>query len=214
MIDIAIVGAGGFGHELACLINHINKVKPTYRFIGYFDYSIPKGTVLRYGKVLGDSDEYNSWPTPLGLVIGVALTQKLKSIPGKITNPNIFFPNLIAPNVLFFDESSFSMGVGNIITFNCRFSCNVRLGNFNILNGGITFGHDVVVGNYNVFQPETRLSGEVTVGDQNYFGTRATVLQQINIGNQTRIGAGSVVMRNTVDGKTYHGNPAKIIETK
>lgn len=37
MKDIAIFGAGGFGREVACLIKRINKIKPQWNFIGFFD---------------------------------------------------------------------------------------------------------------------------------------------------------------------------------
>jgi sugar O-acyltransferase (sialic acid O-acetyltransferase NeuD family) len=210
--DIAILGAGGFGRELACIIKAINEVKPTYNFIGFFDYTVPVGTDLGYGKVLGDFAEYNTWSTPLAFVIGVASAGKLQKIPTDITNPNIIFPNLIAPNVLFFDKETFNMGKGNIFTFNCRISCNVKIGDFNTFNGNVSLGHDVEIGNYNMIQPETRISGECKIGNSNFFGVRSTILQNIKIGNNTRIGAGGFIMRNTKDNHLYMGNPAKIVD--
>ena len=33
MKDIAIIGAGGFGKEVACIINKINEIKPTWKFL-------------------------------------------------------------------------------------------------------------------------------------------------------------------------------------
>lgn len=43
MKDIAIYGAGGFGREVACLIERINKARetPIWNFIGFFDDGIP-----------------------------------------------------------------------------------------------------------------------------------------------------------------------------
>ena len=39
MKDIAIYGAGGFGREIACLIQMINKSekKPKWNIVGFFD---------------------------------------------------------------------------------------------------------------------------------------------------------------------------------
>ena len=54
MKDIAIYGFGGFGHEVACLIQQINDVKPTWSIIGYFDDGVEVGAECKYGKVLGD----------------------------------------------------------------------------------------------------------------------------------------------------------------
>ena len=43
MKDIAIFGVGGFGREVLALIKDINKVTPTYNFIGFFDDGYEKG---------------------------------------------------------------------------------------------------------------------------------------------------------------------------
>ena len=37
MTDIAIYGAGGFGKEVACLIERLNARRSTWNFIGFFD---------------------------------------------------------------------------------------------------------------------------------------------------------------------------------
>ena len=51
MKDILIYGFGGFGHEVACLIDHINRIKPTWNVIGYIDDGVEVGTECKYGKV-------------------------------------------------------------------------------------------------------------------------------------------------------------------
>ena len=61
MKDILIYGFGGFGHEVACILHHINKEVPTWNVIGYIDDGVEKGTECRYGKVLGNIDTLNAW---------------------------------------------------------------------------------------------------------------------------------------------------------
>lgn len=209
---LLIYGAGGFGREIACLINAINKVKHTWNFLGFIDDVVPVGEVNPYGKVLGNRYYLNDIAEPTALVIAIASPSILKKIVDQTKNPNVFYPNIIAPDVLFFDEKNFQIGQGNLLTFGCRISCNVKLGNFNILNGQDSLGHDVKMGDYNVIMPETRISGECNIGNNNFFGVRSLVLQGIKIGNNTRIGATSVVMRNTKDNHLYIGNPAKKTE--
>lgn len=209
MTPLIIYGFGGFGREIACLIQAINKVKPQWNILGFIDDGVPKGTECPYGKVLGDIALLNEIKEPTALVIAIATPKIIVNIVDKITNPHIYYPNIIAPDVLYFDRGSFSVGKGNIITFSCRMSCNINLGDFNILNGQVSFGHDVSLGSYNVLMPETRISGEATIGNGNFFGVRSLVLQGIKIGNNTRIGAASIVMRNTKDNNLYIGNPAK-----
>ena len=216
MKDIAIFGAGGFGREVACLIRSINECidvdEERWNFIGFFDDVKEKGFKTEYGEVIGGTNALNEWKSPLALVIAIGSQGAIKAISGNVRNPNVYFPNIVAPNVFFFDQESVIMGKGNIITFSCRLSCNVHIGDFNVLNGSVSFGHDVVIGSYNVIFPETRLSGCVSVGNENFFGARTFVAQGLKIGNHTRVGAGSVVLRNTKDGALYMGNPAKKVE--
>jgi sugar O-acyltransferase (sialic acid O-acetyltransferase NeuD family) len=210
MKDIAIYGAGGFGREIACMINQINAINPTWNLIGFFDDAVHKEG-NRYGKVIGNLQSLNGWKKPLALVLAIALPADLAKLSSGITNLRIAFPNIIAPNVNIFDRNAFKIGKGNLIFFGCRLSCDVIIGDFNLFNGAVSLGHDVKLGNYNVLQPSTRISGDCTVGDKNFFGVQSIVLQGLKIGDNTRIGALSVIMRNTKDDSLYFGNPAKRI---
>lgn len=213
MKDILIYGFGGFGHEVACLIDHINREKPTWNLVGYIDDNDSlMGGKCKYGEVVGNCEVLNQWGTPISVVIAIGSVKALEIVSKKITNPLVEFPNIIAPNVFCFDEESVTMGKGNIVTFGCRFSCNTSIGDFNVLNGNISLGHDSSLGNYNVLFPETRISGQTSVGDRNFFGARAFVSQGLKLGNDCRYGAGCFVLRKTKDGNLYMGNPAKKIE--
>jgi len=208
MKDIAIYGAGGYGREVACLINAINKVKKEWNLIGFFDDGLPIGHKNEYGTIIGGISELNNYPHPLSIVMAIANPVLLKAIIEKISNSQIEFPNIITPDILFFDKNTVSMGYGNIIGFKSIISCNVRMGNFNRFNTSVFVGHDVIIGDFNMFNPTTRISGEVTIGNHNLFGVGSIVLQQKHIGNHTTIGTSSVIMKKTKDNTTYIGNPA------
>ena len=209
MKDIAIYGIGGYGGEIACLLNQINEIKPQWNLIGFFDDGVPLGTSIRYGAVLGNIDYLNSYEHTLSVIIAIATPLHLKIISEKITNPLIEFPNIIAPNVNIFDKEAFTIGRGNLISFGCRLSYNVNIGNFNLLNGAVSVGHNVNMGDFNVLQPSVRILGDCSVGNNNFFGVQSIVLQGVKIGCDTRIGVSSVVIRNTKDNSLYFGNPAK-----
>lgn len=209
--DILIYGFGGFGREVACVIRHINEVEPTWNIVGFIDDGVEVGTECKYGKVLGNLEKLNTWATPVSVAIAVGSPKYLELLPSQITNPLVNFPNIIAPNVFYFDKESVKMGKGNIVTFGCRFSCNVQIGDFNILDGCISYGHDVIVGNYNMMFPEVRVSGQTTIGDKNYFGSRCFIAQCLKIGDKNRFGAGAYILRKIKDGGLYMGNPARKI---
>ena len=212
MNDIIIYGAGGFGREIACMLKIINKEIPQWKFLGFIDDGLKQDKQNKYGKVLGNIDFLNSYPKKAAVAISITSPAIRKKIVQRIKNPDIWFPNLIAPNVNFYDQESLITGHGNIIFFGCRLSCEVKLGDFNILNGFVSLGHDVAVGSFNIFGPSVRISGNTQIGDLNFFGVQSIVLQRCKIGNNTRIGVSSVIMKNTKDDSLYFGNPAKIVK--
>lgn len=210
MKDIVIYGAGGFGREVACLIQTINKVNTEWNFIGFIDDEQESGTCCEYGQVLGGLQYLNTYDRKLAVVIAIGSSAALQDLSTRIVNPKIYFPNMIAPGVIFHDENSVLLGKGNIILFHSIISCNVRLGNFNLLNNDVMVGHDSEIGDFNVLNPSTRISGNVRIGDMNFFGVCSVILQKLIIGNNTRIAANSCVMRNTKDKGLYIGTPAQL----
>lgn len=210
MKDIAIFGAGGFGREVACLIDRINQNEPTWNFIGFFDDNLSlKGKMIsHYGPCLGGTEDLNNYKDELAVTIPIGNPQTVKTVYSKINNDKIYFPNLIYPDFVLADTETFKIGQGNIIQRDCSVSCDVTFGDFNVLNGSIAFGHDAKVGSFNTFMPGVRISGEVIIGDENFLGVGSIVLQQIKIGNRVRLGAGSVMMTKPKDETLYVGNPA------
>ncbi len=213
MTPIAIYGAGGFGKEVACIINKINEKKPIWELLGFFDDGIDQGTsISHFGKVLGNINDLNAWNVPIAIVFAIGQPKTTKLIVDKIQNPLIQYPNLIHPDVFFADPPSFKIGKGNVIVRACSFSCDVEIGDFNQFNSISALAHDVQVDSFNIFMPLSRISGGVQIGNLNLFGVGSVVLQYVKIGNNTRIGAGSYIVRNTKDGYLYFGNPARKID--
>lgn len=212
MKDIAVYGAGGFGREIACLINLINEKEGLWNFIGFFDDGIAKGSKNEYGVILGGIEELNRWDKELAISVAIGSPGVLKKVVTDITNPAISFPNIISPDLVLIDKKSFRLGKGNIIHLKCFISCNVEVGDFNVVNENVTIGHDNSIGSFNVVMPYVKISGDVKIGDGNFFGLSSAILQQIKIGNGVRVGAGSIVIRKTQDNSLYVGNPAVKME--
>lgn len=212
--DIAIYGAGGFGKEVACLIQRINatieNTEEKWNLIGFFDDSKPEGTaVSRYGKVLGGLDKLQLTETPLAVALAINENKVVRRIRESISNPLISFPNLIDPTLFLVDELTFSIGEGNIIQNNCMISCDVKIGSFNLINDHVVVGHDNSIGDYNGLMPGTHLSGSIAIGDNNLLGVASVVLQGLSIGNGVTLGANSVLMSQPRNNCTYLGVPAK-----
>lgn len=217
MKDIAIFGAGGFGKEVACIIDRINEVceneEYKYRLVGFFeDHGVLGRKVSHYGEVLGGMDELNAWPTDLAVCIAIGSPNAIRSVRSRITNPKVTFPNIIHPDFTIVDEQTFTIGQGNIIQAHCKMSCDTSIGDFNVLNGYVVMGHDAKIDNYNVLMPNIRISGGVQIGEGNLLGVGSIVLQQLKIGKGVRLGAGAVLLTKPKDGGVYLGNPAKLFK--
>lgn len=212
MKDIAIFGAGGFGKEVACLIQAINKKKPTWNLIGFFDDNVLlKDTRNNYGKIIGNINDLNNYKYPLGVVVAIGEPSNIYKTIISIKNNNITFPNLISPDLTELDNENYSIGKGNIIMFQSLISHNVSIGDFNVFNCGTSIGHDVKIGSFNSFMSYAKLSGNLTIGDQNFFGVGSVIIQNIKIGFKTTIGANSLILRDTKNETTYLGNPANAL---
>ena len=207
---IAVFGAGGFGKEVVCVINKINEVKPTWKFVGFFDDGLKMGSqVSHFGKILGNTEDLNLWKDHLSIVFAIGNPFIIEKIVNRLNNKLLDFPNLIHPEVFFADNISLKMGKGNVVVRGCSFSVDVKVGDFNQFNSLSSLAHDVEVGSYNVFMPLTRVSGEVKIGNFNAFGIGTIILQKIKIGNRVKVAPSSVLMRKTKDDCFYMGNPAK-----
>lgn len=213
MKDIAIYGAGGFGREVACMIEKINRQSPEWNLIGFFDDGkIPGEAISHFGKCLGGIEELNAWTEPLSIVLCFGAPKTCLAVRSKIENPLLDFPNLIDPSFSIADPATFRIGVGNIIKGNCSVTTDVTIGNFNMLNGFVSMGHDVCIGNYNVMMPGARISGEVKIGNLNLIGADSFIKQCLRIGNGVTISPLSALLTRPKDDQLYIGNPARIFK--
>lgn len=212
MKDIAIFGVGGFGREVLSLIQDINKVKPTWNIIGFFDDGYPIGYDVHGLKNLGGVNELNEWRTSLNLVIAIGTPNIKRAILNNIQNPVVEYPTLVHPTVIIGDEDYVRIGKGCIICAYSIITCDVTIGDFVILNLSCTLGHDSVINDFAAFMPSCNISGEVEVGEGVYCGTGVKIINQTRIGSNTIIGAGAVVTKPLPANCTAVGVPAKVIK--
>lgn len=208
MKNILIYGAGGYGREVACILNRINQIEVKWNLLGFIDDGLPVGESNDYGNVLGGLDYVNTINDEVALVIPIGNPKVVYKIVNSITNKHIYFPNIIDPDVLFLDKENVSMGKGNVFSPKTLISCNVKIGDFNLFNMNDGIGHDVIIGSFNAFMPNVNISGGVIIGDRNLFGVKSSVLQYLTIGDDNQIGAHSLIARKAKDGFTYIGVPA------
>ena len=211
MKRIAIIGAAGFGREVKVLIDDINKAKPIYDLIGFFDDGIEKGTLVNGLPVLGTIAAINKIDYNLKLALGVsapAIKEKTIQI---IENNYIDFPTLIHPSAIISNDEVF-LGKGTIICAGNIITCNIIVKDFVTLNLSCTVGHDTIIKDFSSFMPAVNISGEVVIEKNVYVGTGAKIINQLSIGAHTIVGAGAVVSKVLPANCTAVGIPAKPIK--
>jgi len=211
MKDIVIVGAGGFGREVKTIIDAINKYNKTYNFLGYYDDTIAKGTLINNFPILGNLKELNDLKTTTQVLIGVGDPIAKSKIVQALHNAFLQFPTVIHPSVIMSDDDV-SIDDGCIICAGNIITCNIKIGKFVTLNLMCTVGHDTVIGDYSSFMPSVNISGEVHIEEKVYVGTGAKIINRLTIEKATIVGAGAVVSKSLPANCTAVGIPAKPIK--
>lgn len=208
MKDIVIVGAGGFGREVAWLIEDINKVKKTWNILGFVDDNLNlKNKSINGYKVLGTT----KWLKEQNVYAVVAIGDPIikNNTLEKLDGSKISYATLIHPSVIISETSE--IGLGSIICAGTIITVNVHIGNHVIVNLDCTIGHDVIIKDCSTLLPSVNVSGEVKIGNCVNIGTGAAIIQNINIVNEVVLGAGAVVVKDINEVGTYVGIPAKKI---
>jgi sugar O-acyltransferase (sialic acid O-acetyltransferase NeuD family) len=208
---IAIFGAGGFGLEVASLINRINSIKDEWEIIGFFDDN-PRQNVINGYKVLGGIDTLNGWESQIFVALALGIPKIRKIVKDKIINSNIRYPTLIDPSVIFGSRVFITIGEGSIICAGTILTTNIDIGNYVIVNLSCTVGHETRIDDFSSFMPACNISGEVQIGKCNYWGTGAKIINQKKIGDNVVGGAGAVLIDDFPDNVTVIGIPGKIVK--
>ena len=212
MQKIAIYGAGGFGLEVAMLIEQINAVELKWDMVGFFDDGVPEGRLINDYPVLGGIDSLNSWPSDLSLVFALGWPYTKINVFQQITNPNIRFPVLVHPSVITGNAKYLDIGEGSIICAGSIITTNITIGRHVIINLACTIGHESTIGDFSSLMPTCNISGEVKIGQGTFWGTGAKIINQKIVGDHAIIGAGAVVTADIPDSVTAVGVPAKVIK--
>lgn len=207
---LVVYGAGGFGREVAWLVEEINRVSPQYEIVGFVDDDPARVGQLLNGYPVHGVSHWLESASGMDVAVAVGDPVSRMRIVQRIRNFGVSFPNLVHPSVMMGREVS--MGVGNIICAGCILTVNIRLGDFCQLNLKTTVGHDAVLEPFATSACGVDFAGYSRLGVGTYFGNHATVLQSVRVGHFTTVGAGAVVNRDLPPGVTAVGVPAKVIK--
>jgi sugar O-acyltransferase (sialic acid O-acetyltransferase NeuD family) len=204
---IVIVGSGGFGREVLCLID-----KTLYDPIGFIDPS-PDSNASLYGPVLGDDtiiQDLRKNNIASSIIIAIGNMRRRKELFELALLSGLTLPTIIHPSAVVLTE--YPITPGTIIYPNVVVMNGCRIGKGVLLNSGVTLGHDVAIGDFSNINPGAHLAGKVKVGERVLIGIGASILENLTIGDEAVVGAGSVVLRDVSAKSTAYGVPAKVHE--
>lgn len=207
--DLYIIGAGGFGREVAWLAERINAVEPTWNIKGFVDDSEAiQGTKQGNYSVVGTCQMLREIGTEVWTVCAIGSAQVRKKVIKKISQyENVKFATLIDPSVLM--SSSVKIGEGSIVCAGNILTVDVSVGKHVIINLDCTIGHDAILEDYVTLYPSVNVSGCSHLKSGVEMGTGAQIIQGKTILEDSIIGAGAVVVRDLPENCTAVGAPAK-----
>lgn len=209
MKDIVIIGAGGFGREVAWLIEDINRENREWNVIGFIDDNqFIQGTEISGYKVVGNSNWLKEQELYVVNAIGNPFIKK--KVMSQLSGSKNRYPVLIHPSVIYSDNITF--GEGSIICAGSILTVNIIIGKHVIVNLDCTIGHDAIIGDYSTILPSANVSGFVKIDECVSVGTGSAIIHGISIGENTIIGAGAVVVKDLPANCTAVGSPAKPIK--
>jgi len=213
---VVILGAGGFGREVADLIEQCNRQGGLYEFEGWIvdsKYGDP-GTIINGKPILGDLDWLcrNGSGGRLAALLGVGSGALRKKWATACEAAGVEIASAIHPTV----EISKTAVIGKGLVA-CRLvgiMCNSVIGDYCQLNVFSHVAHDCKFGDYSTTAMGVRIPGYVTVEEGVYFGSGVDFVPPLTIGKWATIGAGAVILKDVLPGTTVVGNPGRIVKQR
>ncbi|MFL1525668.1 acetyltransferase [Pseudomonas sp. O230] len=208
-----IVGAGGFGREVAPLATELLGTISKEQFKVIFVDDAPKETSINGYEVV-DTTSFLKLGGNKYFNITIADSKVRQSVAEKLIAAGIKPFSISASNSI--KLSNNDIGPGSIFCPFTMVTSNAKIGKFFHANIYSYVAHDCIIGDYVTFAPNVHCNGGVIIEDHAYIGTGAMIKQgtperPIIIGEGAIVGMGAVVTKSVPPFTTVFGNPAKAL---
>jgi sugar O-acyltransferase (sialic acid O-acetyltransferase NeuD family) len=190
MLNLVIVGAGGFGREVL----HWTKdsfSEAQYRIKGFLtnNQSDLKGFDVPY-PVLGSDEEYQIEKNDR-FIFAIGDVETKRKITQRFEGKGAEFISLVHPSAIV--TSSARIGKGAVICPFALVSANVVLEDHVMLNFYASCGHDAKIGKFCILSPYATVNGFASLDEGVFLATHASVNASTKIGPGSKVSANSVV---------------------
>lgn len=202
-----IVGAGGFGREVAWLASESLPGKELHFVVDSPDFL---------------KDEVDGIPVDLmaslkpqsdaQFVVAVGNPSQRRLLAEKMECAGFSPGRLMHTGTRL--SSRVELGDGVIVTAGNILTTGIRIGDHVHINLACTVGHDVSIGSFTTLSPGVHISGNVLIGQEVFIGTGAVIVNgtsgcPLNVGDRAVIAAGACVTRSVAPGAMVAGVPAE-----
>lgn len=205
--SLVIVGAGGFGREVAALVESKDDRAPNGDLKGFVDDDANlHGTSVMGHPVLGGVD-WLSRQANVSFVVAVGDGRDRQHIAERLVDADVCSVPLVAPSVSV--HRTTTVGPGSILCAGAAPTVNVHVGAHAVLDQHCTVGHDSTLDAFVTLHPGAHVSGSVHLETGVTMGAGSVVLPGTHIGAHATVGAGAVVTEDLPAGCTAVGVPAR-----
>lgn len=203
---VIIIGAGSVGKFLAYNADHFTE---SFEFIGFLDDDINKQDKVIAGiPVIGTLEKLSEYVDEnIAVAWGIAFPKIKALLLAKFADVKAEYPIFISKTAWI--SNQVTIGPGTIIYPGCSINYETDIGDFVVINMNCAIGHNVTIGNFTSLAPGVNLGGNTKIGDKTDVGIGVATKQFITIGSNCIIGGQSMVVKNTDNGSTIKGIPAR-----
>ena len=220
---IVIIGASGFGKEVAWVIERINRARfeqsavprnnpddtgtlelQNFRtlelsIVGFCDDAPDKqeGVFAGY-PLLGSIANISS--DNIGFICAIGNNRNRQRVTAQAIDLGFRPVTVIDPTAIVAPDAA--IGAGSFVGIGSIVSVGARLGNGVIVNLQSCVGHDATLGDFVQVCPGVHISGGCDIGEGALLGTNAATLPLKKMGAWSTLGAGTAALRDIPDGAT------------